>query len=551
MNYQIKDFQLFSTENKLVNQQGEQLIRPKTMQLLLFFIQNPHKTFSKQALLDAVWQSAGAQEHVLFQSINEIRALFKPLDVIQTFPRQGYMWLQEVEKIAPSTVNKVNPQSTKLTSVLFPLLAIIILISFTWFTMNHSQTKNTTLIEASTKTQTSDNSIVPLPSRELVVLPVQNLLQDDHQAWIRLGAMDLIIKRLQSQQQLFVLDVEDVLRALSSGDSFDVANIEQQDLVMRSHLGEIVTLHTKLLGSPMEYQLHYSLMGRYQVKQGIVFAETLDILWGKLVEDVMNFYQTSQKQSLVNLTQQMADHSFLQAMELYYRGDYQSAKDYFSVMLKSTPEHLMGQRYLVKTLVALNQYQQAKLLAEKAMGLAKSKNNIKEHSRLLFELGVIASQQKDFQKADLLLNQAKEQAKTSGDDLYTAFAYSQLGGNLENQQQFKKAAAMYETALHYHQSFQCPYGQIHNLDSLGRVALLLNSTHEAEQYFNQALKLASEKGLYYEHIYLLFGQLMRVNSTAEKQQLILKLEQLIGKLKSKEVRIKFENKLTQLITSEK
>ena len=76
MKYQIGDFRLDPQTNIVSGPNGEQAVRPKTLQLLLFFIENSDNIHSKQTLLDEVWASAGAQEHVLFQSINEIRGFF-------------------------------------------------------------------------------------------------------------------------------------------------------------------------------------------------------------------------------------------------------------------------------------------------------------------------------------------------------------------------------------------------------------------------------------------------------------------------------------------
>lgn len=67
--------------------------------------------------------------------------------------------------------------------------------------------------------------------------------------------------------------------------------IEQQSYAIQTLIGEAVVLHSKLLDSPMEYQLHYSLVGCFQIKQGLLFAETVSQLLDKLTSDILVFYQ--------------------------------------------------------------------------------------------------------------------------------------------------------------------------------------------------------------------------------------------------------------------
>jgi len=66
------------------------------------------------------------EEHVLFQSIWEIRALFPNLDVIKTHPRKGYQWtiaLSASEK--PTPVLDLQGRFTRKWPLMATLLAII------------------------------------------------------------------------------------------------------------------------------------------------------------------------------------------------------------------------------------------------------------------------------------------------------------------------------------------------------------------------------------------------------------------------------------------
>ena len=87
----------------LQNAEGVKLnIRPKTCQLLLYLVKHEGQAIDKQTLLETVWAETVVTEQVVFQSINEIRQLFREQDVIKTIPKQRYIWLPEVVAQPPS-----------------------------------------------------------------------------------------------------------------------------------------------------------------------------------------------------------------------------------------------------------------------------------------------------------------------------------------------------------------------------------------------------------------------------------------------------------------
>lgn len=523
--YVIGDFKVIPLTNTVETPSGEKSIRPKSLQLLIFLLEQQDAIHSKQTLLDAVWQSAGAQEHVLFQSINEIRAIFKPLDVIKTFPRQGYQWVQPVQSmlIQPSiTSNQFKmPKYTMLLGVVFlSLLAAV----FGWQQMADNESE----VAAHSSTL----------SRELVVLPVINMIEDKNHAWVRLGAMDIIIKRLQAQRKFAVLDVEDVMMALARGDSFDLQNLDQQARSVRSNVGEAVTLQLKLLGSPMEYQLHYSLVGRYQQKQNIIYGETTDQLWQVLVDEILQHYQ--EPQSLIDFKQQYLDHQLLQAMEYYHRGQYEQAENYFNVVIDQQPKLVIAQRYLLKLLGYRAAFEQAEQVAQNALELAKKQDDMRELLRITFELGVIASRQQNFAKANTLLQHARELAALHNDKLYLAFAHTELAQIMVKQKNYAQAESLFKQALIYHESFDCPYGQVTNLHSLARLNSVQLRHQAASDYYRKAIELASINELKLEQVHLLLSQLRFSQYDGSAQEIAEKIQALLVDIPNQEIQKQVE-----------
>lgn len=555
MFYQIEKFKLFPNENKLSTPDGDISIRPKTLQLLILLIDEKEQVHNKQGLLDAVWDSAGAQDYLLFQSINEIRNLFKPLIVIKTFPRKGYQWVHDVEKLtrkatgessantredvvcSPTAQTLKNQQRStkKITSVLAFVL-VLIAIGYSVFIFSTPEEK---FVEQNRFEEKSR-------SRELVVLPINNMINDAQHRWVRLGAMDVVIQKLKSHRKFAVLDVEDIMMALARGKGFGLEDFEQQSRILRSQLGEIVTLHSKLIGGPMEYQLHYSLIGRYYIKQGIVFAGKLDELWDKLLLEVMQHYQTPYGENSSGIAQQVADYQFLQAMEQFHRGEFHLASQFFLVLLNSQPQNVTARRYLLKSLIWSKQFQQAEQVGAQALQFSSKNNNPREHLRLLFALGVLASQQQQFVKANELFEQSRVLAEQHFDNLYAAYAHSEIGHILVKQKQWQQAEFMYQQALSYHKGFNCPYGQINNLDALSKIAFAQRDMTMATMYFDNAMTIANKNELLFEQISLLLNKASRIEVVEQKDKLIADSEALIKQIDNNQIKQQFNAKIFSL-----
>jgi DNA-binding winged helix-turn-helix (wHTH) protein/tetratricopeptide (TPR) repeat protein len=541
MEYQVGPFLLKTDQNLIVGDNREQSIRPKTLELLLYFINNKNEVISKQVLLDEIWQSAGAQEHVLFQSINEIRSFFTPLTVIKTHPRMGYQWLAETQEVMPlpSTAHRINLTLRKyglLTALLLILLPTALYYTFNGIAANSPSDQKVNLMSKKQLT----------PSRELVVLPIENSIADSSHDWVRLGAMDMMIRKLSAEQTFMVFSAEDVMMALARSNSFDFIDIEQKSQAMRSQLGEVVTLHTKILGTSMDYQLHFSLVGRYQIKQGIVFAKNVPELLEKLTNQVMSHYQYPNDQIRTPINEQVADHNFLEAMELFHRQEYQAAIHHLVTVLKAQPNNLKAQRYLLKSLISTNNYKDAQRIGDQALAIAKKHKNQQEHLRIIFELGVLASFRGDFEIAHQLISQSKALANTHGDKLYAAYSHTQLGHLLLQKNQLIEAKSLYQTALEYHQGFQCPYGQINNLMALAGVNQQQNFPEQAEQKINEAISIAKVNALTFEHAHLLINKISLMNNSNERQEWLAQTKILISKLDDSLMKNQLKAKFNEL-----
>lgn len=523
MEYQLGSFKILMNENRIVSIDGDKSVRPKTLELLAYFLKRPNEVISKQILLDDVWQSAGAQEHVLFQSVNEIRNLFKPLIVIKTHPSKGYQWLHEAEVISQGNASKYAAATTNSPKATIAVVIALVVVFLASFSIIYSQLNSS----PDPVVTAADHA----PSRELVVLPIDNQIPDSSHNWVRLGGMDMIIQDLTSEQRFAVFEAEEVMMALAQSHSFSSTDIEQQSRNIRAQLGEVVTLHTKLLGAPMEYQVHYSLVGRYNIKQGIIFAAQLPEIFQKLRNAVLVHYKDPLTPHRESIKQQTANSNFLQAMESFFLEDYVAAEHAFSTLLAVQTTNLTAQRYLLKTLMALGKNAKAKVLGESLLISTLAENDQQNHLRTIFELGVLANRQQQFDLSNSLISQSRELAEQHQDTLYIAYAHTALGLLMMQNKHWQQAQQYFQTALEYHRGFQCPYGQINNLSLLAELEQLQNNHQSSLHYLDTATLVAEKNALPYQQVQLLLSRAKYASDIENRQHWLSAAKQIVEQQK--------------------
>ncbi len=84
--------------------------------LLQFFLSEPEKIHSKDAIMDSVWQDKVVSEQVVFQTISQLRSILGE-NTIQTFSKKGYKWKLPLEiRTDNNTVNDKTSGSVILPS---------------------------------------------------------------------------------------------------------------------------------------------------------------------------------------------------------------------------------------------------------------------------------------------------------------------------------------------------------------------------------------------------------------------------------------------------
>lgn len=70
-------------------------LRPKTLAVLTYLVENADRVVSKQELLRSVWPGVRIEMQGVYQSVAELRAVFRGRKFIRTVRGRGYQWITE------------------------------------------------------------------------------------------------------------------------------------------------------------------------------------------------------------------------------------------------------------------------------------------------------------------------------------------------------------------------------------------------------------------------------------------------------------------------
>jgi len=446
-------------------------IRAKTLQVLQCLIENRDRIVTKNELLSDIWRDVVVQEQVLVQSIKEIRDLLG-IEVIKTFPRQGYRWVGEYTEL-----NKKSKIYQPLVITTIVLLSIILLTIFIW--------------------KSTNDKLSMLPSLKIAVMPVINEMPDSQHQWLPLEGMNQLIYQLNGKTSLSVIETNNILYAIEHIDNYADLVIEEQVFLLRQFLSADIIVQTRLTGFPQDFQLQYSIYSRHGTERGIEFAASVDGVLTQLAKVVAERFGQSSIPQRLHYQSDFSNEAFASGVEHYLVADYINAMPLFRAALSANPEFLAARRFLATSLTNSGALSEGINLMKENIIYAQRLNDQREHLRAVLMLGfwLANSEQKlidkteNFQLAEAYLQQARVLAERYQDKLFIAYSYEELGRVKYKQGQFGIAKEYFSIALTYHQGFLNSYGQTAALIELAKIAAAESNAKLSDEYFQQALKI--------------------------------------------------------------
>lgn len=436
--YQVGDFKVNVTQRQVVTPERTINVRPKTFSILLVFLQNPTLVLQKEFLLNQVWDDVCVEEQVLVQSIRELRQLFAPLEVIQTYPRKGYAWVFPVEKVDQnSEIAAVQKPAgfLSITSKAAVALSVIVLCALGVFLFKHGDS------------ELSGKNII-------TVLPVENRTEGSTLMWVRLGMMDQLIQSLQSSPHVQVFDVPYVLHLL------DVAGGDMNDRVQLANRifeisGSSLVVDLELAGSVNDYRLLYRLFTPTGQTSGVIMENQLD----KVVEDLAKVIaaKTDARLDLSHLNKEFHSNLVAEAWDKWSKGQTDAATALLKTAVTLEPDNFLAYQLLIESEQIQARWAQSIDDAKSIIVTAGQQQYDRAHvfyyllARAEFALGNIEQAEKN-----LLL--AEHLAEREFDSLYQAYITSLWGDIAQQGGGLDEAEALYRKAMGHHQSIACPIG---------------------------------------------------------------------------------------------
>ena len=483
--------------------------RPKTFELLRLLASSPSQVVSKTTILQQIWPEAIVEEQAIFQSINEIRKAFAPIEVIKTYPKKGYAW---VLPAAPqTTIQQTNPaqflrpNAKRLLLWMLPLVLIsILVVGIDAGKDGHTSISAANIDAAQATKVTGANTAAPHSA--ILVLPFDVSKLDSSQHWLKFAGMDALIQQLQpsSERTVFQLaDVMDILKRLppavtantgtdsSAKSNADSGRMSQQEINQLFQVAGITQIvQVEISGVPGNYQLITTVHHADSRQKSAFHSTSLEQNLPQLAA------QVSSKLSQPNTANaDLHSHLLANALELLATQQYSTALPLATSAVTLDPTNIVAHYLLANIQLQLGQFSAAFATTTQALTLQGAPDYSKYVARLWYQQGVLLLQRRDFIAAETTLQQAATLANQQQDWLYLAYSHAMLAQLYIAQQQYTTALPLLNAALQYQQMLHCPLGIAQSELDLAAYLMLTNQPEQAKLRYNTSAALVQQKGL--------------------------------------------------------
>ncbi|RZA00437.1 MAG: tetratricopeptide repeat protein [Moraxellaceae bacterium] len=400
LTYQSQGFTIYPQRQLIARGDETIQVRSKTFALLLLLLERPGEVLSKSYLLASIWDDVKVEEPVLVQSVRELRQLFGNADVIQTYPRKGYAWSAEVEKLEhcpfeqpiPASSTRVSPSNKRYVLPTIVLVLGLMLCAAFYQVYARSAAKPQTDV--------------------VVVMPVKSQLPGNDYNWVSLGVMDQIIHMLVSNKKVQVPPSEYVFQLMHYANLPRNYESDQAPKIFEVS-GATLIVETQISGVIENFRMDYKLRSKNDLKRGVIFARDLSELVFKLGQAIAD--QTGQSLDMAERNAQQTFHNELMArgVEKLDQHEYEAAQKLFQSLIELDPGNLYAREQLIRSLLWPKQFAEAKAEIDKAMPQA-DKGNSETRARLYFYRAIAFKQQNDIDATLIALDKGLKIIQANG-----------------------------------------------------------------------------------------------------------------------------------------
>ncbi len=473
--------------------------RPKTFSLLVLMLQHPREVLSKNFLLETIWDDVTVGEQVLFQSVGEIRKLFQQPSVIKTHPRKGYSWVADVERVdsklvgveqTDATLNELGPknnipnnasnnvaaiaQSSAPRSMLGPVITVLLVAALVFTTFFFNQKS-------------------PQVAGTVIILPVKNTIAGNGHNWVYLGAMDQLIKQVESTAEAVVMEPIFVLGSMqNAGLKHDYASEDVARLFEVT--GANLLVETELSGSVEDYRLSYKLHLKSTLKFGVIIEQKLDLALEQLAGIIARQVGNDARPVSQHFHSEFNNALMARALEEKRLGNLKTASELLSSLIGLESNNITAHRLLGVILIQRSEFDAAQATLQEGIQ-RMGEGGEKEHAKLLYWIASAQTAQGWHERSLSTLTEADKFATEHQDWLYRAYIAQLQGRNYEQLEHLAQAENALQHALEYHGVIHCPIGTASTQLQLARLFTFQGRTDAAKKALQKASKLINTRQL--------------------------------------------------------
>jgi DNA-binding winged helix-turn-helix (wHTH) protein/tetratricopeptide (TPR) repeat protein len=481
LSYRTGDY-IIHPKQHLIETDGQQIkVRSKVFSLMMLLLEHPDEILSKEYLLETIWDDVQVDQQVLFQSMREIRLLFKQHQVIKTHPRKGYSWIAELEAITETNNQKnekLKPSNNGSKPMWVKSVTYLLVLTFgtilaLWLNDNRKQT---------------------LFKGSVIVLPVKTSITDGDHNWLYLGAMDQIISQLTANKNVAVMHTDYVLEIMQRAELPRNYTSEQVARIFEVSGGKLV-VESEFSGSVQDYRLAYKFYFGDHIKRGVIFNNTTAGALIELAEKITFYTGQSLKKLNQDANTEFKNELLARAIDLSNENNTLGASRLLASLVELEPSNLVASRLLSQAYIQQQNLDLAEQTIIQALQNAGNKTSA-EIARLYFNLANIYGLRGNFELAETTLKQVEQLAKKNNDWLYRAYSAQQLALINQKFNRYDSAQNLLEKALGYHQIIQCPVGQSLTWLQMSDLSAVQGKNIKAELYLTQAEQLINQRQLF-------------------------------------------------------
>lgn len=504
--YVTAQHKLHPQSHTVVSPAGNELkIRLKTFQLLLLLVRARGEVVSKEHILGSIWDDVLVDEQVIFQSIKEIRKLFRGYDVIKTYPRKGYAWIADIEEASsphPSGNTEAIQDNHSLEGLpkfrpgLYQRFHSILKLKNVAIYMSLLASLLVTIVAAIfIFNQTYQENSEAVISGSLVILPAQNELSDTDHKWVRYGAMDQLIQRLSSSDTLGVLQADYVIEVMKRA-GMPMQNYTQEQIGQIFQVsGASFIVQMKLTGSTRDYRLIYNFYRQDGVERGAVLDNNVSAAVDQVAQIIADKLSHSPKINQSSYHSSFANEILANALELIQEDKTAEATSLLQAAIATEADNLTANRLLAGLLVEQKKYSEAQELLNQAIAKATLSTLDNELPRLRLWQAINYAQQGKVDYTNDILAQAKSEASKLKDWLLLA-QIAEIKGQMHfHKKEYSQARQQYSLAMDHHKVLQCPYGQSNILIRMSQLALAEHDLAMAKNTAERSLHIIKQREL--------------------------------------------------------